>query len=829
MRSKKKSGQRPMQEIVNIIFLNVEKNFQLFDDLSQHYQMSKDIKLWQVDTSIEAEQIIASEGNGILIFKVASKEHLTSSIETLKKNKVLNKRGLFRCACLMDNDNPKIRKILGKYGCSDVLETNVKLKTVTFKTYFWTRGIKSAITRFQKSEPDKKSISSKEEEAKNIELKGDFQFIDPLVLHSDMWILKSQQDCKRIIKRYLIKLMGPSSHVGSWHELESQPGDKCSSWRWEFHNEMGDQFLMDDGAWVFYGSKPEFDWKTHLWNFSGETPHLYFYREDKQVFSKLKFSNRQVVVAGNSQYALAKKELIIETADPKFQFSAEKQADEEKKNFEDKDSDVLNPNLKGKGKTDVIDDENLEGQFEADDINLDPLRGKISDSENGNTGPLEGKNQTDHLDYGPMSSKKNKNLEERDPFEKDMLREANSNERSPDHYGGKSETDYINCDPLEGKSKSEYEHEGGHYGGKSNTDYINCDPLEGKNNSEYEHDTDPLAGRGDTDHLRHDPLGAKVKPDDREDGPLSGKTETDRLRRDPLGSKVKPEEHGNGNPLTGDGDTDKLSHGPLSGRLNKNNDEQRERSGIAPLEAHRANLNETDEEGGAIDELGDGFDPDALQGIDDPESARAESQPKLNPLAANFKKEKDPIAPQKPNGEPEGQLGKVNPLRKMPSRNVIETSIEEALQDGLTKGAKNLAQSQGSTEDLSYIEKDPEVSTESGVVKISLKQISEQGEELNHICQFEDLFEKELVVLSPKGNLSIEMEVKVHLVLEYSGKSVKIDSKAQVFEVEEYDDLKDYACLNLLAIEDSEIEDFLELYEKRQENIDVFMLSAKGY
>ena len=74
-------------------------------------------------------------------------------------------------------------------------------------------------------------------------------------------------------------MLGPSPHIGKWVELEQKPGDKNQSWMFRLANPDDNTYIMDKGAWYFSGMKPEFDWKINRWNFTSDTPILYFYTE----------------------------------------------------------------------------------------------------------------------------------------------------------------------------------------------------------------------------------------------------------------------------------------------------------------------------------------------------------------------------------------------------------------------------------------------------------------------------------------------------------------------------------------------------------------------
>ena len=142
-----------------------------------------------------------------------------------------------------------------------------------------------------------------------------------LELEADIWIQKHKNDNKRILRRFLSRIKGPSPHVGSWTELEPKNGQ--TTYRFDI-NDDDEIFEVPGGAWFFSGSKPEFDWKTGKWSFSSDRPHLYYYTKEGKAFSKIKAVKGTIEVAENSTYALMKEEAIDDSCSSDFAFAGEK-------------------------------------------------------------------------------------------------------------------------------------------------------------------------------------------------------------------------------------------------------------------------------------------------------------------------------------------------------------------------------------------------------------------------------------------------------------------------------------------------------------------------
>jgi hypothetical protein len=124
--------------------------------------------------------------------------------------------------------------------------------------------------------------------------------------------------------------------------------------------------------------------------------------------------------------------------------------------------------------------------------------------------------------------------------------------------------------------------------------------------------------------------------------------------------------------------------------------------------------------------------------------------------------------------------------------------------------------------------KDPGVSTESGELKVTLE---EKGSNVTYICNFEDFFESEIVVLTKDENIAVDgKEFHVKITLNYNGSNVVIGENAKVIEIEDYIQGQKLVSLEFENIIDEMMfETFNILYQERQESIKDFMNLARGY
>jgi hypothetical protein len=629
-----------MKQKINLVFFDFKDSSVLVNELARFYKESARFDVEKLEDSNEVNQFLASSMNGIFFFKLNNKKELQTAVSILKVHRKLIKKGLIKPACISPIKNKKVETVLAKYGCVDILEPDTKAKTLTFKMDFWSKPILAILDKIEKENELKMKKSEAAESEKPQKEKEDFKYEGTLELQSDFWIVKHKNDCKKVLRRWLLRLLGPSPFIGSWVELEPQPGDKLPTWKYALKDSKNTDFIKDEGAWFFYGSKPEFDWKINRWSFSSDLPHLYFYTRDGVVHSRFKFENGQVVIKENSQFALLREEMILETCDAKYNFDSEKEEKEESESLEgDNNTDEFN-NLSGRldgedqsdsddvNKASTYQEEalggNMSGKSSTDNLGGGPLSGKSFTDELGGD-PLSGKSSTDNLGGGPLSGKVNPGEEKNE--DKNKKPNSYQDEAIDTNMGGKSSTDELGGGPLSGKTS---------------TDEYGKDPLSGKitpgelkdqkeKNNTFEEDALPghMGGKSSTDDLGGDPLSGKVAPNvgkEKEDknstfdeealaGHLGGKSSTDDLGGDPLSGKVAPnvgkekenknstfDEEALAGHMGGKSSTDDLGGDPLSGKIAPNVGKEKEDKNSTfdeeALAGHMGGKSSTDDLGG---------------------------------------------------------------------------------------------------------------------------------------------------------------------------------------------------------------------------------------
>jgi hypothetical protein len=123
----------------------------------------------------------------------------------------------------------------------------------------------------------------------------------------------------------------------------------------------------------------------------------------------------------------------------------------------------------------------------------------------------------------------------------------------------------------------------------------------------------------------------------------------------------------------------------------------------------------------------------------------------------------------------------------------------------------------------------PDLSLESGELKVVLKQKTDVGNDITFICNFEDFYEDELIVQAPRNSIPVKSEVKASVSLLYNGQKVKVECIGTIEEIEDLSEHKDTLIISISKINKAKYESFMTLYQDRQSSINDFLEMAKGY
>lgn len=337
---------------------------------------------------------LSGEKSALLFVSLGSKDDLVALANLVKMSKSVLKDTPHKIIVVNFTGNKNVEKAIMKMGILDILEEGIKPRALRFKIDFWVKSIAHTL----KNKPltdNRKEVKSVE--VAQVEKRNDSpQWIKPLDQESDIWLVKNELEIKKILGRWLVKIMGPSPHVASWSEIEGQRG----IWRFQVKDSHKNLFLLGEGVWIFRGdNKPEYNWKEHLWTMAGDRIEL-FYQNEKAVFPRFFIKEKVLQIAKNSDFAKTKQAIIEETFNQEHIFKKEVDGPVEIQGIEN--DGVSFADLKGKSSTDNLGSGPLSGKTKAG-------ADQFSD--------LDGKGSTDSLDYGAMKGKNKNYSSESGPLE----------------------------------------------------------------------------------------------------------------------------------------------------------------------------------------------------------------------------------------------------------------------------------------------------------------------------------------------------------------------------------------------------------------------------
>ncbi len=443
-----------MSEIVLVKYL-FQADWEPLEDVIQ--ANSKDFgDIYEVDNEKEVFQVAKTSEATLIIACVKNKDDLTKVLNFLKLSRKVLKDSNIKVSVLNYLQNKNVEAAFMKLGCQEVLEPHLKAKPLKFKMDFWKKalmvGANKRLTEQNKTVKD--NSTTKDGGKKEV---PQIKWGDALKVIDDMWITKSPQDTKRVLNRWMIKLMGPSPFVAQWVEVSGQKG----LWQFVFKDGIREDFHMADGDWFFRGEqKPEFVWKENLWLVSGQKIQL-FYQEDDTVVARFRTNQENLEITKNSNYALSREKAIVESFDQEV-LVKKGLADNSKTSVEadqkiasgvlteDIDgNDKIEGHLRGKNSKEKAQ-ENKEHNVGRNDLNLDNLEGDTDTDDLGSS----------HYD-GKMGHN-NKNT--KDP------KSVNAKSDSLFDEDGNAGTEDVGIQKYKGKLDHTHDERKSDYGGASETD-----------------------------------------------------------------------------------------------------------------------------------------------------------------------------------------------------------------------------------------------------------------------------------------------------------------------------------------------------------------------
>jgi hypothetical protein len=154
-----------MKESVNIVIFNLKPDASATDALSDRFGEDSNVNLSTIRLYKDVNNFIQDNSNAIFIFKVQNKAEFVQVLAIIKSNRSLIEAGLLKPICLLGINSEKAERLLFKYGCRDILDINVKPRSLVIKAEMMERSISNILNRddnvlslgqrFQESEDEK--------------------------------------------------------------------------------------------------------------------------------------------------------------------------------------------------------------------------------------------------------------------------------------------------------------------------------------------------------------------------------------------------------------------------------------------------------------------------------------------------------------------------------------------------------------------------------------------------------------------------------------------------------------------------------------------------
>lgn len=440
---------------------------------------------------------------GMVVASLRDKSDLIQLATLMKMLKKLAPSTFVKVIVVNFSGDKQFEMAVEKLGLLDMVEARIQTKALRFKIDFMMKSLNvhlKKIASHQGSNAMKAVETSKKQDSKVQDSVPVWK--NSLDNENDIWLLKNESDCKKVLTRWLIKMIGPSPYIAQWVE-SNHPG----VWRFDFKSEM-ETFITGKGSWFYKGDqKPDFIWAENTWSFAGNSFDL-FYKEGTEVISRLCLRDKQLTIAKNSDYAKTKEQNIIESFDKDLVFKKELGI-KVVSDTVDKDAEKYQK-LEGKGKADVLKQNPISGKGKTSHLNTDPLNLDLNPEENDlssdpfyqkgsishQSGFMKGKNGAEAPAAGPMGMAANQEVYSGENLEMD-----NKNKHET-YYKNHNEAEKFDAKELGYPIKNEGV--AGNLKGKTSTE-------------EFEGHLSSLDGKG-----KGAPVAAKS-------GQLSGKSSTDIL------------------------------------------------------------------------------------------------------------------------------------------------------------------------------------------------------------------------------------------------------------------------------------------------------------
>lgn len=336
----------------------------------------------------------------LIIISLMDKEDLENIATLVKLQKKLAKDSIVKMVVINFSGDKVLERSFSKLGIQDVIDPTISTRALRFKIDFWMKSLTGQVKKVQDFvlQNQKTGQTQKTSDHKNSD--SFLNWKEPLICEDDIWTIKNESDCKRVLSKWLVKIVGPGPYAGQWIEVP----DKSNLWQFEIMGEFKNLLITGNGHWFFSGyQKPDFVWKENVWQMAGSEFNLY-YQEGDSVLSRLSLKGKKISICRNSDYANAKESIITKSFDKDFVFKKEA-VESEQDDIETETNKYKN--LEGKGKTDQLKHRPLKGSVDGTDFKSSKESRPASSQLNGDKNlTLENKSQTHETYYGKSSTDK---------------------------------------------------------------------------------------------------------------------------------------------------------------------------------------------------------------------------------------------------------------------------------------------------------------------------------------------------------------------------------------------------------------------------------------
>jgi hypothetical protein len=654
---------------------------------------------------------------------------------------------------------------------------------------------------------------------------------------------------KKVLRRWLIKLIGPGPAAGHWSEVENKNDSKSTYWRFIPHADW-DDFIHDEGHWYFCGTKPEFDHNEKKWNFSGDFPALFFKSGDEYHY-RFKFDAGVLKVATTSDFAEAMRDEIERSFSEEVDIKGDEEmaykdhtietdndggshmkgdiGEEEEVEREGKKRKALRGDKKRK-RPEFDGEMDEDGEFApadktgpGEEVDEDGENHEFSDEDLG--GHLKGKTKFKKKNGSELSGE----FEGEEDEEGEDKRHKNAADDLGGPLSGKGKTDKKDGGPLSGELEGSEDDEGEDKRHKNAADDLGG-PLAGKGKTDKK-DGGPLSGEleGLDDDIQEDKKHSN-KADDL-GGPLSGELEgldedvkEDKKhgnKADDLGGPLKGKigEEDKANELDEEGVEEKEIFGGKKSFFREGDPEQEEGESDADYEKRvkkaRAKKAADEAKQAELDALEASIFKDRS---DKSSTLEKEKNEKGSSLLDKFAKEDDP---EQEELDEDGQP-KRRKLKGLSGGDILQ----EYNEDGTLKTNDDGSLNMQAVDEIVTADGE-KVSLESGEVKVVVINNSDDKFQ-HHLCIFEDLTDEEVVVRGGENVVSESQTAEVMLTFQYAGQKVQVKIQAETIEALDYSEDEYMYTFEIKEVEKKKLTQFMKLYRERQENISKFIKTARG-